>query len=112
MGERTTGQVKKCHMKCMKQEEMHEFVEDMCDLRDEHMDKEGEYGNDMKGNNYGYGEGEYGNKPEGEGEGEGMKSRKRRSCNGGPPEQCQWYIDMYGDGEDDDEQPEGENDKP
>merc|ERR1712048_492425 len=50
---------------------------------------------------------------EGEGEGEGMKSRKRRSCNGGPPQQCQWYIDMYGNGEDEeDDKPEGEDDKP
>merc|ERR1712048_233036 len=28
--QRTLGEVKKCHMKCMKQEEMHEFVENMC----------------------------------------------------------------------------------
>merc|ERR1719361_1573006 len=47
-----------------------------------------------------------------------MQSRKKRSCNGGPPEQCQWYIDMYGNGDDDEEstekpdsdKPEGEND--
>merc|ERR1712150_372012 len=55
-------------------------------------------------------------KPEGEmmsGDGEEMKSRKRRSCNGGPPEQYQWYIDMYGNGEDEeDDKPEGEDDKP
>merc|ERR1712223_2032856 len=62
-------------------------------------------------------------KPEGEMSGDmsgddEMKSRKRRSCNGGPPEQCQWYIDMYGNGEDDEEstekpeseKPEGEKD--
>merc|ERR1712048_1373837 len=76
-------------MKCMKQEEMHEFVEDMCDVYDKNMEKEGEFGNDMKGDkpegDYGYGD----NKPEGEGEKGGY--RKRRSCNGGPPEQCPGY---------------------
>merc|ERR1711881_798869 len=41
------------------------------------------------------------------------KSRKKRSCNGGPPEQCQWYIDMYGNGDDDEESTEKpESDKP
>ena len=25
---------------------------------------------------------------------EEVKSRKRRSCNGGPKEQCQWWIDL------------------
>merc|ERR1712117_485664 len=77
--QRTLGEVKKCHMKCMKQEEMHEFVENMCDVRDKNMEKEGEFGNDMKGNkpegDYGYGD----NKPEGEGEGEKGGYRKRRS---------------------------------
>merc|ERR1712050_551994 len=84
-----------------------------CEVYDDNMEKEGEFGSDMKGSdNYG-GKGDYsgnyGDKPEGENN-DDMKSRKRRSCNGGPPEQCQWYIDMYGDGEDDnDEQPEDED---
>merc|ERR1711988_270694 len=66
--QRTLGEVKMFHAKCMKQEEMHEFVEDMCEVYDDNMEKEGEFGSDMKGSdNYG-GKGDYsgnyGDKPE------------------------------------------------
>merc|ERR1712127_433608 len=97
--ERTVESVNMCHAKCMNQEKMHEFAEDMCDVREKSMNKD-EYDSDMKGD--GYGNKPYGNEPEGEGEGEMDGYRKRRSPQGG------MYGDngdMYGNGE---YKPEGE----